>query len=226
MAVRKPNRESRSPKLAVQPAREMSGPPISLLASTRNQHKVREIRAILGPHFKVFDLSVLGEVPVIEETGETFEENATLKAVPISRLCEWWVIGEDSGLEVDALGGAPGVYSARYSGIGAIDSRNNALLLKNLGNHPGEDRKARFRCVIVLALAGRKLAAFDGAIEGTISNEPKGRGGFGYDPLFIPYGFRKTFGQLAPAIKNRLSHRAVALEKLRNWNGWKQRPED
>lgn len=225
MAVRKTNQNSRSPKLAVQPAGEVSGPPISLLVSTRNKHKVREIRAILGPHFRIFDLSALGEVPVIEETGESFEENATLKAVPISRLCEWWVVGEDSGLEVDALGGAPGVYSARYSGTGATDRRNNALLLKNLEKHRGEDRKARFRCVIVLALAGRKLAAFDGAIEGTINNEPKGRGGFGYDPLFIPYGFRKTFGQLAPAIKNRLSHRAVALEKLRTWSEWKQRPE-
>ena len=184
-------------------------------------HKVREIRAILGPSFRVFDLSALAAIPGVEETGETFEDNATLKAVALSQIYEGWVIADDSGLEVDALGGAPGVYSARYSGKEATDAENNALLLKNLENVRGKDRKARFRCVIALARAGHKVAAFSGAVEGIIINQPKGAGGFGYDPLFVPRGFCKTFGQLPAAIKNRLSHRAMALERLREWDGWR-----
>ncbi|MET0253081.1 MAG: RdgB/HAM1 family non-canonical purine NTP pyrophosphatase [Terrimicrobiaceae bacterium] len=199
----------------------MSCPPISLLASTRNMHKVREIRAILGPSFRVFDLTVLAATPEVEETGETFEDNATLKAVALSQIYEGWVIADDSGLEVDALGGAPGVYSARYSGKEATDIENNALLLKNLEDVRGKDRKARFRCVIALARAGHKVAAFSGAVEGIIINRPKGAGGFGYDPLFVPRGFCKTFGQLPAATKNNLSHRAMALERLREWDGWR-----
>jgi XTP/dITP diphosphohydrolase len=199
----------------------MSCSPISLLVSTRNMHKVREIRAILGPSFRVFDLSALAATPGVEETGETFEDNATLKAVALSQIYEGWVIADDSGLEVDALGGAPGVYSARYSGKEATDAENNALLLKNLENVRGKDRKARFRCVIALARAGHKVAAFSGAVEGIIINRPKGAGGFGYDPLFVPRGFCKTFGQLPAATKNNLSHRAVALERLREWDGWR-----
>jgi non-canonical purine NTP pyrophosphatase (RdgB/HAM1 family) len=129
---------------------------------------------------------------------------------------EGWVIADDSGLEVDALGGAPGVYSARYSGKEATDAENNALLLKNLENVRGKDRKARFRCVIALARAGYKVAAFSGTVEGIITNRPKGAGGFGYDPLFVPRGFCKTFGQLPAAAKNNLSHRAMALEGFVN----------
>jgi XTP/dITP diphosphohydrolase len=199
----------------------MSGSPISLLVSTRNMHKVREIKAILGPSFRVFDLSALAATPEVEETGETFEDNATLKAVALSQIYEGWVIADDSGLEVDALGGAPGVYSARYSGKEATDTENNALLLKNLENVRGKDRKARFRCVIALARAAHKVAAFSGAVEGIIINRPKGAGGFGYDPLFVPRGFCKTFGQLPAATKNNLSHRAMALERLREWDGWR-----
>jgi XTP/dITP diphosphohydrolase len=199
----------------------MSCSPISLLVSTRNMHKVREIRAILGPSFRAFDLSALDATPEVEETGETFEDNATLKAVALSQIYEGWVIADDSGLEVDALGGAPGVYSARYSGKEATDTENNALLLKNLENVRGKDRKARFRCVIALARAGHKVAAFSGAVEGIIINRPKGAGGFGYDPLFVPRGFCKTFGQLPAATKNNLSHRAMALERLREWDGWR-----
>jgi XTP/dITP diphosphohydrolase len=199
----------------------MSGSLISLLVSTRNVHKMREIRAILGPSFQVADLSVLATMPEIEETGETFEDNATLKAVAVSQIYDGWVIADDSGLEVDALGGAPGVYSARYSGKEATDTGNNALLLKNLESVRGKDRKARFRCVIVLARAGRKVAVFSGSVEGIIVNQPKGTGGFGYDPLFVPQGFCETFGQLPATTKNRLSHRALALERLRGWSGWR-----
>jgi XTP/dITP diphosphohydrolase len=191
-----------------------------LLVSTRNAHKVGEIRAILGPDFEVFDLSLLPDMPEVEETGSTFEENATLKAVAASMRFDGWVIADDSGLEVDALGGAPGVYSARYAGPQAVDADNNALLLKNLEGVRGRERAARFRCVIVLARAGRKLAAFAGEVEGVIVNQHKGGGGFGYDPLFVPEGYCETFGQLPSEVKNSLSHRARALAKLRDWRGW------
>ena len=198
----------------------MSTSPIPLLVSTRNPHKLREIRTILGAQFAVSDLSILPLVQEVEETGTSFEENAELKAVAASRLFEGWVIADDSGLEVDALGSAPGVYSARYAGEGASDSENNALLLKNLDEVSDEDRRARFRCVIVLARAGRKLAAFSGAVEGLLTSSPRGIEGFGYDPLFIPDGFSQTFGELPVATKNRLSHRARALNQLRAWGGW------
>ena len=211
-----------SQDLARQREEAALGPLICLRVSTKNVHKVREIGAILGNSFLVSDLSGLAGIPEIEETGETFEENATLKAVAVSRFCEGWVIADDSGLEVDALGGAPGVYSARYSGKGATDAENNALVLRNLQNVRGKNRTARFRCVIVLARNGRALGAFNGAVEGTLNDQPRGGGGFGYDPLFVPEGFTETFGELSAAVKNRLSHRAMALEKLRAWNGWWQ----
>jgi XTP/dITP diphosphohydrolase len=194
--------------------------PISLLVSTRNLHKLREIRIILGATFEVSDLSILPTMHEVEETGTTFEENAELKAVAASQLFDGWVIADDSGLEVDALGGAPGVYSARYAGEAASDAQNNALLLKNLEVIPEEERQARFRCIIVLARAGRKLAAFSGIVEGLIAASPRGAEGFGYDPLFIPKGFSQTFGELPAATKNRLSHRARAINQLRAWGGW------
>jgi XTP/dITP diphosphohydrolase len=193
---------------------------IPLLVSTRNAHKVREIQTILGDSFEVSDLSVLPVMPEVEETGGTFEENATLKAVAASQLFGGWVIADDSGLEVDALGGAPGVFSARYAGEAALDAENNSLLLRNLEGVRGSARRARFRCVIVLGRGGRKLAAFSGVVEGIIATHPRGTEGFGYDPLFVPNGFFKTFGELPAETKNQLSHRARALHKLRAWGGW------
>jgi XTP/dITP diphosphohydrolase len=194
--------------------------PIPLLVSTRNRHKLREIRNILGARFEVADLSILPTMHEVEETGTSFDENADLKAVAASQLFEGWVIADDSGLEVDALGGSPGVYSARYAGETASDSENNALLLKNLEEVPEQKRRARFRCVIVLARVGRKLAAFSGVVDGLIASSPRGAEGFGYDPLFIPDGFSETFAELPVATKNRLSHRARALDQLRAWRGW------
>lgn len=191
-----------------------------LLVSTRNAHKIGEIRAILGPSFEVLDLSAVPDMPEVDETGSTFEENATLKCVAASMRFDGWTIADDSGLEVDALGGAPGVISARYSGEGATDAKNNALLLENLQNTPPEARTARFRCVIVLCRAGRKLAAFAGAVEGTILNAPQGEGGFGYDPLFVPNGYTDSFAVLGPDEKNKLSHRSQALAKMAAWGGW------
>ncbi len=194
--------------------------PLRLLVSTRNAHKVAEIREILGQHFEVLDLNAIPNLAPVEETGSTFEENATLKAVAASMLFEGWVIADDSGLEVDALAGDPGVRSARYAGEEASDRDNNILLLDRLVGVRGRDRSARFRCVIAVACAGRKLAAFSGAVEGVIINQPKGEAGFGYDPLFVPDGHCESFAQLRPKVKNSLSHRARALAKLRDWRGW------
>ncbi len=191
-----------------------------LVVSTRNAHKVVEIREILGADFEVLDLSAISGVGEVEETGVTFEENATLKALAVSGNFDGWVIADDSGLEVDALGGAPGVWSARFSGPGATDASNRALLLEKLEGVRGKQRSARFRCVIVLARAGRKIAAFSGSVEGVIINQEKGSGGFGYDPLFVPEGHCETFAQLGPEVKNALSHRARALEGLLAWSGW------
>jgi XTP/dITP diphosphohydrolase len=191
-----------------------------LLVSTRNAHKIAEIRAILGPRFEICDLAAVPGMPDVEETGETFEDNAALKAVAASMRFGGWVIADDSGLEVDALGGAPGVRSARYAGEQSDDQANNAFLLKNLEALRGNARSARFRCVIVLARLGEKRAAFRGAVEGTILHAPRGTCGFGYDPLFVPAGHSETFAQLGAEIKNTLSHRSRALEQLREWIGW------
>ncbi|MDX2081755.1 MAG: RdgB/HAM1 family non-canonical purine NTP pyrophosphatase [Terrimicrobiaceae bacterium] len=191
-----------------------------LLVSTRNAHKVAEIRAILGPGFDVRDLTAVPDLAEVEETGSTFEENATLKAVAASLRFDGWVIADDSGLEVDALDGAPGVRSARFAGEPSNDAANNALLLQRLEGIRGKERSARFRCVIVLARNGRKLGAFHGTVEGTIIHQPKGNGGFGYDPLFVPDGHCETFAQLGSEAKNTLSHRSRALAGLQSWGGW------
>lgn len=190
-------------------------PANSLLVSTRNSHKVSEIRAILGPDFPVLDLSAVPQMMEVEETGLTFEDNATLKAVAASNSFPGWVIADDSGLEVDALDGAPGVLSARYSGPDATDTSNNELLLKNLSGFPEADRTARFHCVIVLAKNGKKLASFHGTVEGSILTTPHGSGGFGYDPLFVAEGTSLSFAELDRSQKNAISHRSRALALLR-----------
>lgn len=195
--------------------------PRQLLVSTRNAHKISEIREILGAGFEVCDLSRIPDMPEVEETGSTFEENAALKAVAASRQFDGWVIADDSGLEVDALDGAPGVISARFSGPGATDASNRELLLERLAGVRGKSRSARFRCVISIAKSGSVLAAFHGTIEGTIINTEKGSLGFGYDPLFVPEGHCETFAELGADVKNTLSHRARALAALKQWNGWR-----
>ena len=194
--------------------------PRPLLVSTRNAHKVVEIRQILGTGFNVADLSAIPSFPEVEETGSTFEENATLKALAVSAQFDGWVIADDSGLEVDALEGAPGVRSARFSGDRATDASNRSLLLEKLESIRGKERSARFRCVIVLSRGSQILASFSGSVEGVIINQEKGEGGFGYDSLFVPDGHCETFAQLGAEIKNTLSHRARALEQLKAWKGW------
>jgi XTP/dITP diphosphohydrolase len=185
-----------------------------LLVATGNFHKTGEIRAILGPGFAVTDLAAHPEITPAEESGATFSENAALKAVGASLLFDGLVIADDSGLEVDALGGAPGVLSARYSGIDATDATNRAKLLVELGKTAAAPRRARFHCVIALARDGGVVATFDGAVEGRIIEEERGAGGFGYDPLFVPDGYEQTFGEIPAHVKNSLSHRARALAKL------------
>ncbi len=186
-----------------------------LLVATGNSHKTDEIRAILGAGYVVSDLKAHPELPEVEETGTTFLENATLKAVEISKQVDGLILSDDSGLEVDALGGEPGVYSSRYAGEAGNDAANNKKLLHEL---QGEDsRTARFRCVMVLAQDGEVLASFDGAVEGRMLSELHGEGGFGYDPLFVPDGYEQTFSQLSEEIKNQLSHRAVAMQKVVAW---------
>ena len=187
-----------------------------LLLATRNAHKTREFSEILGDEFEVRDLSAEPGAPEIEETGSTFAENAILKAVAISNRFPGLVVGDDSGLEVDALGGAPGIYSARYSGPEATDNENIARLFSELRKHP-HDRPftARFRCVLALARQGAVLGTFDGAIEGTIVQSPRGTAGFGYDPVFQPIGFAQTFAEISSTEKNRISHRAKAIQLLR-----------
>ncbi len=186
-----------------------------LLVATRNAHKTGEIRAILGDRWEVSDLNAHPDVPTPEETGETFAENAAIKALAASSRFEGIVLADDSGLEVDALGGLPGVRSARYAGEGATDAANRAKLLAALAADAvrGKARSARFHCAMVLAEGGAVLGTFDGAVEGVIINAERGEGGFGYDPLFVPEGYCETFGQLPAEVKNQLSHRARALAK-------------
>jgi len=189
---------------------------IDLLVATRNAHKTEEIQRILGPQFNVTDLAAHPEIPHIAESGTTFQENAILKAVAVSKRMPGFVIADDSGLEVEALGGAPGIHSARYAGMNATDQEKTDKLLEELTRVGATKnaRRARFRCVLALACKGNVLGAFEGIIKGQIADRPRGSHGFGYDPIFIPDGFQQTFGELAPAEKNQLSHRARALEKL------------
>ena len=197
-----------------------------LLVATKNAHKTAEIRAILGTAWEIEDLNAHPEVPAPEETGETFSENAAIKAVAASQIFPGLVLSDDSGLEVDALDGAPGVRSARYAGSGATDAANRALLLRELAvvGARGKARSARFRCVLALAENGRVLGTFEGAVEGIIVNEEKGGGGFGYDALFVPAGHCETFGELSAAVKNGLSHRAHALRAAAEWLREKMNP--
>jgi XTP/dITP diphosphohydrolase len=187
-----------------------------LLLATRNAHKTREFSKILGRDFVVGDLLGEPDAPVIEETGSTFAENGILKAVGISKRFPGLVVADDSGLEVDALGGAPGVFSARYSGPDATDAENIARLLSELRKISAKrPLTARFRCVLAVACEGKLLNTFEGAIEGTIVDSPRGSSGFGYDPVFQPTGSTETFAELPPEKKNRISHRARAIRGLR-----------
>lgn len=187
----------------------------TLLVATGNAHKTQEIAAILGSEWKVEDLRAHPQLSSPEENGTTFEANARIKAESASReLPGVLVLSDDSGLEVDALGGAPGVISARYAGPSATDADNRERVKRELA---GRESTARFRCCMVLARGGQTLGVFNGAVEGRILITEHGSGGFGYDPLFVPDGYTETFGVLPGAVKNQLSHRARALSQVTEW---------
>ncbi len=224
---------------------------VTLVIATRNAHKVGEIRAILGKPYEYLSLADLPGAPEVVEDAGTFTGNATKKAVALAswlgaqpcaerhgQEAQLYVLADDSGLEVDALHGAPGVNSARFAALDAgkagnsSTADNNAKLLRLLADVPSNQRAARFRCVVALTPVRRAHAQgaspvcfaeeaelqtelFEGTCEGRIGCAPRGQGGFGYDPLFVPSGYDQTFGELSEDVKNRLSHRAKALEKLK-----------
>ena len=183
-----------------------------LLLASRNRGKLREMRRLL-PGFTLETLDQHPEVPEVEETGNSFEENAALKAVAAARASGLWSLGEDSGLEVDALGGAPGVHSARYAGAPGAAEANNQKLVAALSGC--RNRGARYVCVLVLANPkGERVATARGLSEGSITETAAGGGGFGYDPYFIPEGKARTNAELSPDEKDAISHRGAALRRL------------
>jgi XTP/dITP diphosphohydrolase len=199
----------------------------TLCIASRNLHKVKEIAPVLAPFWEVKSSDDYPHLEEVDETGDSFLANATLKALSTSQVVPDHVLADDSGLECAALDGAPGVFSARYGGIPSSDTRNNEKLLQELERVNAttpQQRSARYRCVLVLALAGEVLATFDGVCEGTIALAPKGAGGFGYDPLFIPQGYARTFGQLGEKTKATLGHRGQALKKFLAW--CREKPAD
>jgi XTP/dITP diphosphohydrolase len=189
---------------------------MQLIVATRNAHKTREIEQIFGSALAVRDLTAHPEISEITESGTSFEENAKLKAIAVSRKLTGLVIADDSGLEVDALGGAPGIQSARYAGVNASDTERIAKLLRQLAkvDAKGDQRRARFRCILAVARDGHVLATFEGVVDGKIAKRSRGSHGFGYDPIFIQNGFEQTFAELPVDVKNNISHRANAIRKL------------
>lgn len=188
---------------------------MDLLLATSNPHKTREFAQLLGGEFEVVDLSAHPKMPVLPEDGQTFAENAIAKAINASRKVRGLVLADDSGLEVHALGGAPGIFSARYAGNEAKDGENVEKLLRELAALPAKtSRRARFRCVLALARGGTLIDTVEGSVEGNITEEPRGADGFGYDPVFVPAGFDHTFAEMPAELKNQLSHRARAVVAL------------
>jgi XTP/dITP diphosphohydrolase len=208
----------------------------TLLIATRNAHKVREMSQILGADFRCLNLDDFPGAPAAVEDADTFAGNAKKKVLCLAEWLEknhalvsravpkeapFYMVADDSGLEVDALGGAPGVHSARFAATDAAnapDAANNSKLLRLLDGIPAERRTARFRCVLAmlrLGLAADQIILFDGVCEGRISTSASGQGGFGYDPLFVPDGCAQSFAELGEGIKNQLSHRGRALAKLK-----------
>jgi len=189
-------------------------PLMKLLVATRNKHKLREIREILAElDLDIISSADIAGLPEIVENAPTIRDNAIKKAVESARRAKMLTVADDSGLEVDALKGAPGVHSARYAGEVASYPENNKKLLRELRGVALEKRTARFRCVAAVADANGLVDVVEGICNGVIVETERGGGGFGYDPLFIPDGQVKTFAELTPEIKNRISHRAKALHK-------------
>jgi XTP/dITP diphosphohydrolase len=190
---------------------------MELVIATRNRKKIEEIRRILeGISVRLYSLDDFPGCPDVDEDADTFEGNAVKKARAVAGYSGKPSLSDDSGLEVDALDGAPGVYSARYSGTGD-DSKNLEKVLSELKGVEESRRGARFVCVIALAFPDGKVETFEGFVEGRIGKEPKGFNGFGYDPVFYPKGRNRTFAEISPDEKDTMSHRGVALRKLRTY---------
>ncbi len=185
----------------------------TIVLASRNRKKSQEVSELLAPHgFKVVPVTEFADVPEVEEDGQTFADNAAKKAREVAVCLNRWVIGEDSGLRVDALNGAPGIYSARYSGPGATDESNNRKLIEELREVPDDKRGAGYICSVALSdPAGTIQVACEGTCRGRILKEANGSGGFGYDPYFLIPEYHLTFGQLSSLVKHRLSHRARAF---------------
>lgn len=190
---------------------------MKLLVATRNRHKLQEIRSVFAlPGLELIGVDSLPDAPEVIEDGNTFEANAVKKASALAAFCGLLTMADDSGLAVDALGGAPGVRSARYAGEDACDAANNRKLLAALAG--ATDRQACFHCVIALVAPGQPVRTVAGLCRGRITDVLRGDSGFGYDPLFVPDGHDRTFAEMDPDLKNRLSHRGVALrEAQRQW---------
>lgn len=189
---------------------------MEIVLATRNSDKIREIKdALKGTGFKFLTFSDFPSFPSPEEKGKTFRENALLKAEEVARFTGKIALSDDSGLEVDALGGAPGIYSSRFAGENVSYEDNNKKLLSLLKGIPEEKRGATFRCVIALAKPDKKRITVEGVCRGKIAEYPRGEDGFGYDPVFVPEGYSKTFAEISLEEKNRISHRAKALRKAR-----------
>ncbi len=188
-----------------------------LVLGSRNKKKLGELLELLGDlGIDLVDLSPYPDAPEVEETGDTFEANARLKAVGLAPALGQWVLGEDSGLCVPALGGAPGIFSARYAGVHGDDAANNAKLLAELAGKTGAERAAYYVSAVVLANpAGEVMAVAEGRCWGLIDTVPRGTGGFGYDPLFVVPEYHASFGELSGRVKHTLSHRGRAVAKLR-----------
>jgi len=187
-----------------------------LLLGTKNTHKTAELAEILaGLPWEVRSLAAAPALPEPDETGATFEQNSLLKASYYCQATGWTCVADDSGIVVDALDGAPGVYSARYAGSSATDTDNNRKLLKELMGAHETLRTARFVCCAAIVHPDGRVRVETGTVEGRIALEPRGQAGFGYDPLFIPEGYTQTFAELGAPVKQRISHRARAFRKLR-----------
>ncbi len=186
--------------------------PTRIILATNNPHKVAEIRAILrDAPFEVLDASAIDSPPKPDETGSTLEENAIIKARAFHEASGVWALADDSGLEIDALGGDPGVHSARYAGPGCTFADNNKKVLKLMEGVPEHRRSARFRCVAALVTGPDDTRVFEGSVEGTITEETRGSEGFGYDPIFYSTELGHTFAEVSAEKKNHISHRGRAF---------------
>jgi XTP/dITP diphosphohydrolase len=184
---------------------------MKLLVATHNPGKIREYQTLLAAlPLTITSLAEAGIAQDVAETGATFTANARLKAETYAMLSGLWTWADDSGLEVDALAGRPGVYSARYGGPGLSDRERYEIVLAELAALPAEPRTARFRCVVALARPNGSTQTVAAALEGVIAQQPRGEHGFGYDPIFVPNGYHVTLAELTPAIKHQISHRAQA----------------